>query len=313
MSGCERFERFIEDYLGGDISPEDLEQLEQHSLSCPGCRMMMELHRELSGTPEGFSQATEQDFDTMRTAVLRRVGAGAAKRKAEPFWKRLLVLPAARPAYAAVSVVVLIALGFLFGRMSSGTARFDDSLLVNEVIHQASLGRGLEGYWESPFTYSNVNVRGNNGGNLILSFDVTRRVDVATTLDSPLAREVLAYAMIDPSNMGSRLKAVAVAGKSMDKSLRDALVFVLLNDPSMPVRLRSIHILSQHASDPVVQDALLAALSQDPSVQVRLLALESLAGQQVAPDAIRRAIGETPEASDRAVLNRAIELMGESS
>jgi hypothetical protein len=312
MSGCERFESLIEEYLGGDISPEDLETLERHSMSCPGCRKMMELHRELSRVPEGVSQVTEEDFGAMRAAVLSRIGAGGKKRKAGPFWKRWAALPATRPAYAPAFAVVFIALGFFLGRIGPGPREFDDGLLVKEVIRQASLGRGLEGYWDSPFTYSNVDMRSQNGRSVLLSFDVTRRIDVATSLDSPLAREVLVYAMIDPSNMGSRFEAMAAAGRSMDERLKDALVFILLNDPSMPVRLRSLGILSRHTSDPVVQDALLVSLSQDPSVQVRLLALESLAGQHVAPDVIRHAIGDAPDESGRAVLHRAIELIGDS-
>jgi hypothetical protein len=273
---------------------------------------MMELHRELTEVPGGFPQATEEEFTAMRAAVLRRVGAGVRKRKVEPFWKRLISFPTARPAYASAFAVALIALGFVLGRIGPEPARFDDNLLVGEVIHQASLGRGLEGYWESPFTYSNVDIHRRNDGEAILSFDVTRRVDVRTTLDSPLAREVIVYAMIDPSNMGSRLEAMTVAGRSMDENLKKALVFVLLNDPSMPVRLKSLDILSRHASDPVVQDALLVSLSRDPSVQVRLMALESLASRHVAPEAIRRAIGESPDQNDRAVLHLATELMGDS-
>jgi hypothetical protein len=210
-----------------------------------------------------------------------------------------------------VLAVGFIALGFALGRLGSGPHHLDDDLIVEEVARQASLGRGLEGYWESPFIYSNVDMRPQNDRNMILSFDVTRRVDVATTLDSPLAREVLVYAMIDPSSMGSRFEAMAVAGRSMDKKLKDALVFILLNDPSMPVRLRALDILSRHASDPVVQEALLASVSQDPSVQVRMLALDFLAGQRVAPDVIRRAVGETPDEGGRAVLHRAIELIGD--
>jgi hypothetical protein len=194
---------------------------------------------------------------------------------------------------------------------------FSDEVLVEEMVRQASLERGLEGYWDSPFIYSNVNVRRQNG-DVLLSFDATRHIDVATTLDSPLAREVLVHAMIESSPMGSRFEAMAVADRSMDaernmnERLREAMVFVLLNDPSLPVRLRSLEVLSRHSSDPAVQDALLTSLSQDPSVQVRLLALETLASRQVAPDAIRNAIGDTPDESGRAVLYRAIELIGES-
>jgi hypothetical protein len=311
MSGCERFERLIEEYLGGEISPEDLETLQQHSRSCPGCRMMMELHRGLSEGPVELHQPTEGEYAGMRAAVLRRVRAGGGKRKMGSFWKRLVSLPAARPAFAPVFVVLLIALGFVLGRMWPKPARLDDHLLVEEITRQASLGRGLNGYWESPFTYSNVSMHQRNSSDLTLSFDVTRRIDVETTLDSPLAREVLVYAMIDHSNMGLRFEAMAVAERSMDEKLKEALVFVLLNDPSMPVRLKSLDILSRHASDPDVQDALLTSLSQDPSVQVRLMALQSLASLNVAPEAIRKAIEERPDRSDRAVLHLASQLIGD--
>ena len=81
---------------------------------------------------------------------------------------------------------------------------------------------------------------------------------------------------------------------------------------SLPVRLRALEILAKHAAEPAVQDALLASLSQDPSVQVRLLALESLAREQVGPGVVRQALGKTLDENDRAVLHRAVELMGES-
>jgi len=312
MSGCEHFEHLIEEYLGGDILSGDLDELERHARSCPECRKIMDLHRELIDTSEGFPEATEEEFAAMRSAVLRRIGAEGKRGKAEPLRKPWLFLPAARPVYFLAFTVLLVAVGFLIGRISPGARDFDDDLLVEEVIRQASLGRGLEGYWESPFTYSNVNIRRQDGRDVILSFDVTRRVDVPTNLDSPLAREVLIYAMIDPSNMGSRFEAMAVAERSMDEKLKEALVFVLLNDPSMPVRLKSLDILSAHASDPAVQDALLTSLSQDPSVQVRLLALQYLASRDVAPELIRRAIAERQDRTDRAVLHLATELMGES-
>jgi hypothetical protein len=312
MNGCEQFERLIEEYLGEEISAEDLELLERHSASCPECRRIMELHRDLTRLPEGVSEATGPDFEAMRAAVLRRIARLGKGPKTGPFWKLGTLRLRARPAYALAMAVGLIATGFLLGRMSPQQHQPVEGLLLEEVVRQASLERGLEGYWDCPFTYSNVSLRHRSGRDVILSFDVTRHIEVPTNLDSPLAREVLVYAMIDPSNMGSRLEAMAAAGNNMDESLKDALVFVLLNDPSMPVRLRSLDILSRHMPDPAVQHALLVSLSQDPSVQIRLAALEYLAGGHVAPEVIRKAIGENPDESGRAVLHRAMELTGQS-
>jgi hypothetical protein len=117
--------------------------------------------------------------------------------------------------------------------------------------------------------------------------------------------------MLDPTEMGSRLDALELAPRTMDGKLREVLVFTLLNDPSLPVRLKALEVLAQYADDPGVRDALLLSIGQDPSVHIRFLALESLAGQGVSPERIRGAIGEVRSETDRAVLQRAVELTGE--
>ena len=312
MSECKRFEYLIKEYLSGEIGPADLESLREHSLSCPGCRQIMELHRGMLQMTEELPQPSEESFQEIRAAVLRRIRRGRREEAARPLWRRLPVLPTARPAYTLIFAIVFLVAGFLLGRLGAERPGFDEDLLVEEVVRQASLERGLDGYWDSPFIYSNVSVHPQDDGTVNLDFDVTRHVSLTTTLGSPLTRELLVHAMIDPSAMGSRLRAMAVAKQSMDGKLREALVFILLNDPSLPVRLRSLDILARYASDPVVQDALLASLAQDPSVQIRLLALESLSEQHVDPGIIRRAIGEARDERDRAVLHHAIQLTGGS-
>lgn len=320
---CQRFESLIEEYLAGDIAPADLETLRQHSETCPGCGELMKLHGELSDIPGQVLQASESDFAEMRASVLGRIRVSRSGRRQRahpppgrrgplPAWKRWQGALIARPVYSAAFAIVLLAVGFFLGRLGAVRAEYDEDLLVEEVVRQASLERGLDGYWDSPFIYSNVSFRPRTEGTVTLDFDITRHVSVTRPLDSPLTREMLVHAMIEPAPMGTRLMAMGVARKTMDAKLREAMVFILLNDPSLPVRLRSLEILTKCAADPAVQEALLMSLSQDPSVQIRLLALESLAGEHVDSGVIRRALGETLDENDHAVLHRAVELMGES-
>jgi hypothetical protein len=311
---CERFEALMEQYLAGVIAPGDLEALRRHSQACSGCRGLLKLHSELSEIPARIQPPDESDFATMRTSVLDRIHRTRSGRRQspQPFWKRWQLALVSRPAYSVAFAIVLLVLGFVLGWLGPRRVEFDEDLLVEEVVRQASLERGLAGYWDSPFIYSNVSFTPQADGTVTLDFDVTRHVSVTRSLDSPLTREMLVHAMIDPSVLGSRLMAMGVARRTMDAKLREAVVFILLNDPSLPVRLRSLEILTKYTADPVVQDALLASLSQDPSVQIRLLALESLASEHVDPGVVRQALGETLDESDRAVLHRAVELMGES-
>lgn len=317
MSACKRFERLIEQYLVGEIPRGDLESLRRHALSCPGCRQLMELDSALSRISEQALRLPEGRFAQMRDTVLSRIRRHASEDSAprhgvRSAWRGRLLDLASRPAYVVAGAIALVAIGFFLGRLGAGRAGFDEDLFVEEVVRQASMERGLAGYWDSPFIYSNVSFCPQGDGTVTMDFDVTRHVTVTRKLGSPLTREMLVHAMFDPSAMGARLKAIGVAGQTLDGKLREALIFILLNDPSLPVRLRSLEILMPYASDPVVQDALLVSLGQDPSVQIRLQVVESLAKQRTDPGIIRQALGEPLDENDRAVLYRATQLMGNS-
>jgi hypothetical protein len=249
----------------------------------------------------------------MRAAVLRQVDMRSRSAARRPvaragFLRNLAPRWAVRPAFAFVLALALLAGGFAVGRVSAPRDVFSEEALITEINRQASLETGLEGYWDSPFTFSNVMAEKRDGGYVALSFDVTRHVNLDTRMSSPLANEVLLHAIVSSSNIGLRFDAMKLAEESADPNLKEVLVFTLLNDPSLPVRLSALNVLKKHSSDPAVKDALLTTIAQDPSVHMRFLALECLAAQDVGPEAIRQAVGESPDDAGIAVLERANEL-----
>ncbi len=313
MSKCKKFEDLIQEYIAGEASAERLEPLRAHAERCPECSRVMEAHEELLRRMKDIPEPSEDRFRDMRASVIagiRREGRERAGRAepARPFGWGLWVRLAPRPAFAAAAAVVLLAGGFALGRLSSPPAALTESLLLREINMQASMDKGLSTYWDTPFVYSNVSARKLGGQRVSLSFDVTQHVDVNSNLDSPLAKEVLLHAILDSQSMGSRFEAMELAREDMDPKIEEVMIFTLLNDPSLPVRLGALDILKNHASDPDVRDALLKSVGQDPSVQVRFLALECLAGQHVDPGVIRRAIGDPGDDAGRAVLERAAQL-----
>jgi hypothetical protein len=316
MSGCKSFENVIQEYIAGEASPERLESLRAHAERCPECDRALEVHEELSRTMKDAPEPPEDRFSEMRASVMARLGSEASLRagraRAERrvgwgLWSRLAPRPALAAA-AALAAVALLAGGFALGRLTSPPATMDEGLLLREINRQASLDKGLSTYWDNPFVYSNVSARKMGAARVSLSFDVTRHVDVDTRVDSPLVKEVLLHAILDSQSMGSRFEAMELAREDMDPKIEEVMIFTLLNDPSLPVRLGALDILKGHASDPDVRDALLKSVGQDPSVQVRFLALECLTGQHVAPSTILRAIGDAEDDAGRAVLERAEQL-----
>ena len=119
---------------------------------------------------------------------------------------------------------------------------------------------------------------------------------------SPVVREVLLHAILEPSALGTRLQAMELTPEILDPALQEALVFTMHHDPALAVRLEAMAVLSRHPFDARVREALLATLREDEAVQMRLLALETLAGQEVDPSQLERVIREAGQESDPAVL-----------
>jgi hypothetical protein len=104
--------------------------------------------------------------------------------------------------------------------------------------------------------------------------------------------------------MGSRLKAVSMAADAENGKVEEALVFSMLSDSELPVRMRALEILAERPVSDNVKQGLMQVLRHDESMQMRLLAIEVLArgdasGQRVLEDFL-----ETEEAVDPAIATR---------
>jgi hypothetical protein len=213
-----------------------------------------------------------------------------------------------RPATAAAAAVLLFVTGFAAARLRfDGTAGRPGELLLREITSDAAANRSLVDVEDSPFIYSDVTLRTLPDGRVALDFDVTRHVNTIEAAGSPLAQDVLAQALLNPSHAGSRLKAIELAAGTMSPKVRDALVFALHHDDNLAVRLKALSILrEQPGADPVIETAVLATLRHDESVQMRLEALDFLATLRLDPEAIRRVIDieETDDPAAAALLVR---------
>ncbi len=327
MTDCRAYHALIEKYLAGEIGPAEVDLLLAHTADCQGCREVLELHGRLTRAGADIPEPTAAELSSMRQRVMADIGAGQSRRDDRRLGSVLRDLLRAQPVAVPALLAAVLVIAVLAGRWSASSSGSDPGLLLQAATPQelqraaeraavrfadeAARQPGLDGFWDAPYMFANVAVRTRNDGDLDLSFDICRHVDLVTSPTSALAREVLLNAILTSPSLGTRLRAVALSPELDDTRLRDALIHAMHDDPDLAVRLKALEVLSGNPDDEPVRTALLTTLRDDEAVQMRLLALESLVGRQVDPALIRQAIDAVDQDSDAAVLQHAVLLQEE--
>ncbi len=308
MKECINWQISIENYLAGEISEADQAALDSHRASCADCRELLDAHDNLFGASESAPEPTEQEMSAMRLGVMAQVSQLEPARERLSFWQDLLLLLRGHPwATAPMAAMVLVAVLFL-GRWSAQGVATGEPQLLQQIMAQAALQQGVEDYNDNSLIYSNVSVQPQADGTLAMNFDVSRHVSMQTPLDSPLAKDVVVAAILNPTRMGSRVQAVQITSEINDNRFRDALVIALNSDPSLSVRLEALKALIKYPFDETIKSALLTTLEREHAVQLRLTALEHLLNQQVDPQLIQEVINQIPLEGDAAVSQHALQL-----
>jgi len=305
MKDCRDFEALIDRAQTGEASEQEQEALLDHLESCPDCNRFF----EAVGTLRNSGLDAEPDADdllSMRRAVLREIRKGRGKRRSFS-----LISLLTHPVAAAACAVLLLVFGFLLGRGASkigrdtrepqttaATDRFTSAIQKVAQSHTA-----YEDIVNSPFTYTNVRVTQGQTGMVNLSFDVSRHLDLSLRKEDPLVTEVLVQSLIEPSGVNTRLNAISIADNVPDPKIKKSLIFAMLGDENLAVRMTAQSKLIEHRGDPEITEALLAVLEKEPSVRMRLVAIDYLASSKIQPERLERAVrAGKPENSDAVFL-----------
>ncbi len=300
MDDCTNFFSQITDLRLRRLDDEERTGLFSHLAICRDCRDLMHFHEDLVSAGEDFGEVGEDALAEVRKTVLEeiqssgiRVARPAAFRTGGP--NRIL---------AAAAAIVLLIGGYAAGRLVAGANPEDGDFLVATLDDGAQKHRRLQDVEDSPNIISNVAVRSIEGDRVAMSFDVARHLEIERPISDPLVNEVLAHALLDQSSMGSRLQAVSMAARADNSKVEEALVFSMLNDSDLPVRMRALGILAERPLSEGVALGLMQVLRYDESMQMRLLAIEVLGtgdsgGQRILEDFL-----ETDEAVEPAIAER---------
>ncbi len=283
---CAESQKLIELLLEGR---HDLGELQAHADTCSACRDLFEIHRRLAGL-ENLETAEPSDADLLelRREVTRklRTDAGAGERSG---WLAGLF---GRPAFAAALGGAILVVGFLVGvggprglRPRATTQR----TLTENIEFAAAQNRRLAQTEDSPYIYSNLQVKQLDEETLALSFDVSTHLDLIRAKDDPLVTEILVQSLVNSSPLDTRLEAISLA-PPLEPKVRDALISALLGDADLAVRLKAIDKLAGENQQHEVQQAFLDVLKREKSVRLRLLAIDNLTAGRVRPEELRAAL-----------------------
>lgn len=315
MSDCRACREWIESALAGQLPEAQRTELLRHAEACADCRALLQLHHELADATAIVPEPEPGSLAAMREDVLARIaGRGTTTRARRSFAADLAALWRAHPAPSALALAATLAAAVLLGhaglppwltpRSAPGSPDRGANALLGELRRTAAARAALDDFWDTPYTLANVAVRPRSDGMLAMSFDVCRHVDTETDRQSPLAREVLLHAILEPSSLGSRFEAIALSPEIPDDQLKEALLLTLREDPSLAVRINTLATLARYPLDASIQDALVRTLRGDPEVQMRLLALEQLTSRRVDLERLRSTVNEPDFDRSLALLQR---------
>jgi len=297
---CKRFQEIIEAIVAGEPAAGGSENLARHCRTCPDCVQALEAHQNLSEIGRRLEEVASEDLEVLRSRVLTEIA-----RPRRRGWLAALFTPfAMQPAVAALFVVVIFVTGVAAAWIQIEGGDGIEQRLVTEITTEAASNRSLIDVEDSRYTYSNVTFRRLDDQRVTLDFDVTTHVNVVEPVESELVKEVLVHSLLNPSNTGSRLKAISYASNVMEPKVRDSVIFAMHHDENLAVRLKALSSLAGQPADPAVESAVTTTLLEDESFQIRLQALDYLATHTANPDSIRQAIEQTDDAINAALMVR---------
>jgi hypothetical protein len=116
---------------------------------------------------------------------------------------------------------------------------------------------------------------------------------------------VLVQSMLQDDSLGTRLNSINHAADLPDPRVTEALILVMLDDPSLPVRMKAMSTLEAASATRRIEEAMLQVLRGEDSVQMRLQAIDYLAREGTPSEELQRAIDAAPPPQQFALRARA--------
>jgi anti-sigma factor RsiW len=272
-------------YVYNELPDDARYELEQHLARCPGCTAELKATRKFHAVLSELP--VEEPSPNLLTASRMRLEEALETAKPGGFWRRLAFDPAAwlrQIQFAPALAAVLVILGFAGG---IGTSY---KLMSSSGNLESLVPRGAPAPAESSIAAIRSISQDAGSNTVSIQYDTVSTQQAQGSLNDQRIQQLLLFAARNNNNSGVRMDSVDLLTQhASDTHVREALIWALRYDSNPGVRLKALDGLAAYVkSDPQVRDALLEALMDDSNLGVRVEALHLL--EPVRADSSVRAV-----------------------
>ena len=272
-------------YVYNELPDDARYELEQHLARCPGCTAELKATRKFHAVLSELP--VEEPSPNLLTASRMRLEEALETAKPGGFWRRLAFDPAAwlrQIQFAPALAAVLVILGFAGG---IGTSY---KLMSNSGNLESLVPRGAPAPAESSIAAIRSISQEAGSNTVSIQYDTVSTQQAQGSLNDQRIQQLLLFAARNNYNSGVRMDSVDLLTQhASDTHVREALVWALRYDSNPGVRLKALDGMAAYVkSDPRVRDALLEALMDDSNLGVRVETLHLL--EPVRADSSVRAV-----------------------
>jgi hypothetical protein len=275
-----------------DLDEDQQQVLALHLKSCAECSVELEQLKKLDvllRTNQRF-EVTDQLLDEARRELRVALRLERSKRSLVTEWvERLNVLrmPGVRLAMGGAATLVI---GFCVGYLVFSSGRESQSAGMLPAVGQSVVDRN-----EPRVSGFRFVQQPQEGGDVEIAFDLVTPVRMKGNIADNAIQRVLAQALMNEHNPGARIRTVSALASQVDLSgkpdeeVKAALIQALKTDGNAGVRMEALKALEKFPLDKSIQNALLYILSHDTNPSMRIgvinyLEKPALAGESVDQD-----------------------------
>jgi hypothetical protein len=275
------YKEMIQLALLDELNENDLNKLHQHLIECSECQAEYDklkkyydiVEQNKAGeVDEMFLQDARRqfrlklDYDLSKQTIIEKVFNSIRRN----LWEYK------KPAFTgAFSLAAGLFLGYLFFTPAG-------SLKISNISSNLGLTGGNTEIANIQFVGSD-----SSNGEVEFSFDEVRRVTMKGKLNDPSVQKILADALVNEKNPGTRIQtANALANQPMSNNktnpkVKSALITALKYDGNPGVRMEALKALLNIPYDNVINETLLYTLQHDKNSGLRIAAINGLASAKL--------------------------------